>query len=284
VRAHRQIGQCQHTPRLVSALKGLNVVEVVAGHMHSLCVDADGKVYSFGYGRFHQLGRNSDRCESHSSVLPVPLVWRTFGVAAIMPADRWAPCDRRWLLARSHCCVSADGALLSGCVHRNGCSDQHEPMHVEGIHGVRRVACGGQHNLAVNSAGRLLTWGAAQNGSLGLVRRWAGPAGCNDATSVRGSFQHDLSRGRRRIWGFGHTQGLNDNGCREPTVIEVEMDVAQVACGWKHSAAVTTSGRLLTWGWGGSMGTQMYVSLSRVRMLSFIVFLRLQRTRVVESA
>ena len=62
----RQLGQCQYTPRLVSALKGLNVVEVVAGHMHSLCVDADGKVYSFGYGRFHQLGRNSDRCESQA--------------------------------------------------------------------------------------------------------------------------------------------------------------------------------------------------------------------------
>lgn len=114
---------------------------------------------------------------------------------------------------------------MSGCVHHNGCSDQHEPMHVKGIHGVRRVACGGQHNLAVNSAGRLLTWGAAQNGSLGLVRRWAWPAGCDDATSVTGSFQHDLIRSaaaalgawahagaeRQRLQGaHGHRRG---DGC-----------------------------------------------------------------------
>ena len=29
----------------------------------------------------------------------------------------------------------------------------------------------------------------------------------------------------------------------------------QAAAGWKHSAAVSASGRLHTWGWGGSMGT-----------------------------
>ena len=28
----------------------------------------------------------------------------------------------------------------------------------------------------------------------------------------------------------------------------------QIAAGWKHSAAVTNSGKLYTWGWGGSQG------------------------------
>ena len=28
----------------------------------------------------------------------------------------------------------------------------------------------------------------------------------------------------------------------------------QVSSGWKHCAAVTGSGKLITWGWGGSMG------------------------------
>jgi alpha-tubulin suppressor-like RCC1 family protein len=28
----------------------------------------------------------------------------------------------------------------------------------------------------------------------------------------------------------------------------------QISAGWKHSAAVMGSGRLFTWGWGGSQG------------------------------
>jgi Regulator of chromosome condensation (RCC1) repeat len=30
-----------------------------------------------------------------------------------------------------------------------------------------------------------------------------------------------------------------------------------VTAGWKHNAAITASGELLTWGWGGSAGTQV---------------------------
>jgi len=30
----------------------------------------------------------------------------------------------------------------------------------------------------------------------------------------------------------------------------------QVAAGWQHSAGVTRDGQLLTWGWGGSVGTE----------------------------
>ena len=35
----------------------------------------------------------------------------------------------------------------------------------------------------------------------------------------------------------------------------LEVAVARVAAGWKHSAAVTPAGALLTWGWGGSSGS-----------------------------
>lgn len=32
------------------------------------------------------------------------------------------------------------------------------------------------------------------------------------------------------------------------------LEMLQVASGWKHCAAVTGAGKLITWGWGGSMG------------------------------
>ena len=31
----------------------------------------------------------------------------------------------------------------------------------------------------------------------------------------------------------------------------------KVTAGWKHNAAITAGGELLTWGWGGSAGTQV---------------------------
>jgi Regulator of chromosome condensation (RCC1) repeat len=33
--------------------------------------------------------------------------------------------------------------------------------------------------------------------------------------------------------------------------------MAQVTAGWKHNAAITAAGELLSWGWGGSAGTQV---------------------------
>ena len=42
----------------------------------------------------------------------------------------------------------------------------------------------------------------------------------------------------------------------------------QVSCGWKHNAAVGRRGQLLTWGWGGSQGSQSFYD-SRCSVRSF---------------
>lgn len=51
--------------------------------------------------------------------------------------------------------------------------------------------------------------------------------------------------------GLGHEK---EQQPRRPTRVRGLADVQQISAGWKHNAAVTDSGLLYTWGWGGSQG------------------------------
>ena len=65
--------------------------------------------------------------------------------------------------------------------------------------------------------------------------------------------------GRALAWGtddFG-TLGQGEGNWQKipvktPTEIPGLSNVKSVSCGWKHSVAVTTDGRLFTWGWNGA--------------------------------
>jgi alpha-tubulin suppressor-like RCC1 family protein len=48
--------ECQRTPKVIEALRGERVVEVLAGFAHSLCVLQDDRVFGWGYGDDETLG------------------------------------------------------------------------------------------------------------------------------------------------------------------------------------------------------------------------------------
>lgn len=48
-------------PGRIQGLEGVRVDKVSAGHMHSACIDSDGKLYTFGNGRHAQLGHGTLR-------------------------------------------------------------------------------------------------------------------------------------------------------------------------------------------------------------------------------
>lgn len=103
--------------------------------------------------------------------------------------------------------------------------DQFEPKRIEGLSYVKKIALGFSHSLALTHSGAVYVWGANQHGCLGLGRKGAST--------------------------MKHPERLVMGGEEE----EEEDAIADICCGWKHSAAVTRGGRVLTWGWGGSMGT-----------------------------
>lgn len=97
----------------------------------------------------------------------------------------------------------------------------HTPKLVESLHGKRprQIACGGFHTAVVTEDGRVHTFGGGEHGQL------------------------------------GHGDKVNKV---KPTLVEalVGIFVTQITCGWSHSVALTTNGKVYTWGNGdhGKLG------------------------------
>ncbi|CAN8279462.1 unnamed protein product [Cochlearia groenlandica] len=72
-------GQCgqgstddEISPTCVSSLLGIRIEAVAAGLWHTVCVSADGDVYSFGGNQFGQLGTGCDQAETLPKLLEAP--------------------------------------------------------------------------------------------------------------------------------------------------------------------------------------------------------------------
>eukprot|EP01084_Bolivina_argentea_P299014 515400_1 len=50
----------QHTPKIIESLNVINIIYISAGGYHSLCVDKNGNIYSFGRGKYGRLGHGNE--------------------------------------------------------------------------------------------------------------------------------------------------------------------------------------------------------------------------------
>ncbi|XP_062503538.1 probable E3 ubiquitin-protein ligase HERC4 [Corticium candelabrum] len=94
---------------------------------------------------------------------------------------------------------------------------------------VIRISTGGWHSLALTDLGSVYSWGWNSSGQLGVSGD--GKEDSNDSIGKFGAFP-------------------------EMVDFPLECDIVQLACGSRHSAAVTRDGLLFTWGWGayGQLG------------------------------
>ncbi len=101
---------------------------------------------------------------------------------------------------------------------------------LDGVEDAKYVACGFDHTLVVREDGKVLAFGNNLNGKLGL--------------------------------GSG---GFNDKKTHNPQLVEGLADIKTVACERFHSAAVDNSGKLYTWGFGGSFFNVGYLGLGDIK-------------------
>ena len=232
---------------------------ICLGHHHSLVASGKaGEVWSFGSGRFGQLGHRRLRsftprlveALNHIEVRQV-----TAGVSHSM-------------LLTSEGCVFMWGRGRFGPLGHGNTDSQNVPKRVEGLTNVTDISAGNYHSMAAGEGGAVYTWGYNRQGQLGLGDHGWGTnrlvptevPGVNGVVSVEAGSVHSflLSRdGTAMVCGqnYAGQLGLGDVDDRDTfTVVPGLSGVVDIDAGRDHSIAVTAKGELYTWGQGWQIG------------------------------
>uniref|UniRef100_A0A8C5MLC3 HECT and RLD domain containing E3 ubiquitin protein ligase 3 n=1 Tax=Leptobrachium leishanense TaxID=445787 RepID=A0A8C5MLC3_9ANUR len=245
---------CRSNFRLASSIK-----EVACGGHHSVFLLEDGRVYSCGCNSAGQLGHNYEGTEpGHVTSLADEKIIHV-------------ACGQSHNLA-----LNEQGQIFSwgaGNEGQLGHSSTEPSISVPRLikklsqQTIQQVSCGNQHCLALGDDGQLYSWGQNSHGQLGLGNGFGSQCSPQRVKSLEGiplaqvvaggyhSFALSLSGA---VFGWGKNSegqlGLGDEKVREsPCLVKAlrSQKVVYISCGEEHTAVLTKSGGLFTFGAGG---------------------------------
>ncbi|KAM5191529.1 putative E3 ubiquitin-protein ligase HERC3 [Mantella aurantiaca] len=235
------------------------VQQVACGENHSVFLLDDGRVYSCGENGAGQLGHD------HHDKEP--------GQVNALASERivHVACGRSYSVA-----LNNQGQIFSwgaGSDGQLGHSTTEQcipvPRFIKKLNQqkILQVSCGNQHCLALSDDGQLFTWGQNSHGQLGLGQEFSSQSSPQRVKSLEGipvaqvtaggfhSFALSLSGA---VFGWGKNNsgqlGLNDEKVREsPCHVKPlrTQKVVYISCGEEHTAVLTKTGGLFTFGAGG---------------------------------
>jgi len=236
-----------------------NVEVIAAGEQHSLAQDAKGRVFAWGSNSDGQLGNNSAPNNS-----PVPV--QVLGVRSsgfLRDIVSLAAGFAHSLALSSDGRVFAWGNNANGQLGNNNApNDSPVPVRVLGLGGfgflpgIKAIAAGQSHSLAVSSNGTVFAWGSNAFGQLGngivggespVPVTVLGPGGVGlleDIVAVSGGQGHSLAlsaEGRVYAWGWNIEGQLGDGTVDQsptPVLVGTLSDVAGISAGHFHSLAI----------------------------------------------
>jgi alpha-tubulin suppressor-like RCC1 family protein len=195
----------QDKPQLIKTLAAeAKIVDVACGQQHSVVLDSEQKLWSWGLGVFGQLGHSSLRDE------PIPRKLVSFTCQANVP-------------------VPIDDGYDAEVVVPEAVQEASKQICIS------QIACGAHHSLALDTEGRIWSWGSSEYGQQGGSKNHE-DLGTREGQSKEQHFYYSIPR--MLIGGL--------NGKRP----------VKIACGNLHNIAVTEDGCMWTWGWGqtGALG------------------------------
>ncbi|KAK1419253.1 hypothetical protein QVD17_28417 [Tagetes erecta] len=242
-----------------------HVVLISAGASHSVALLSGNIVCSWGRGEDGQLGHG----DAEDRLSPTQL--SALDGEEIVSLTCGA--DHTTAFSESQLKVFSWGWGDFGRLGHGNSTDFFIPQPIKALQGIRirQIACGDSHCLAVTMEGEVQSWGRNQNGQLGLgtsedslvPQKIEAFQGINVKMVAAGA-EHTVAiteDGELYGWGWGRygNLGLGDRKDRnipeKASIISGEKMVL-VACGWRHTISVSSSGDLYTFGWSkyGQLG------------------------------
>ncbi|XP_018439531.1 ultraviolet-B receptor UVR8 [Raphanus sativus] len=289
---HLDVSRPIFRPKLVEALKGTPCKQVAAGLHFTVFLSREGRVFTCGSNTHGQLG-HGDTLDS-----PVPKEVEFFD-QSVGPVVQIATGPSYVLAVTQDGSVYSFGSGSSFCLGHGEQQDEHQPRVIQGfkrkgVH-VLRVSAGDEHAVALDSNGRVYTWGKGYCGALGH-----GDENDKITPQVLVSLNNCLAvqvcaRKRKTfvlveggvLYGFGWmgfgSLGFPDRGVSDkvlrPRVLESlkQHRVSQVSTGLYHTIVVTEGGRIF--GFGDNERAQLGHDSLRTCLEPTEIFLHYGRSR-----
>jgi uncharacterized repeat protein (TIGR02543 family) len=278
---------------------GETIRDVFAGQYHTFVVTTNGRVYSWGWNRYGQLGDGTSGTSQNENIAdkstPTLISFPAGEIIRNVVADQ----DHS-LAVTTTGRVYSWGRNNSGQLGDDTLVDNSTPTLISfpGGETIRNVAAGIEHSLAVTTSGQVYAWGSNLRGQLGKTTivnpktpnliSFDGPNSLNDGETVRdvvagGEYSHAVTtNGRVYSMGSNFRGKLGDGTTTNrstPTLIlfpginefNNEETIRNIHIGSLHSVAVTTAGRVYSMGsnFRGKLGDGTTTDKSSPTLISF---------------
>jgi len=231
-----------------------DVVAVTASYTHSLALKSDGTVWAWGANSYGKLGDGTTD-DSHTAVQVVDPYDPTGYISDVVAI---AAGDMHSLALKSDGTVWAWGYSNCGQLGHPGVIESHTPVQVlesteppeTPFTGVKAIAAGSIHSLALKIDGTVWGWGRNENGQVGdgttvlNINLPVQASGLTEVIAIAARYNHSLalkSDGNVWAWGYNYYGQLGDgtNADRNaPVQVQNLAYVVAIACGTLHSTAI----------------------------------------------
>jgi len=248
------------TPQKINSLE--NIVAIARGYDHTVALDENGNVYTFGENDRGQLGNGSNEDSDYPILVTISDI-----VMIAAGSDSTYAIDVNgslWGWGENN-----DGQLGQG---EEDTADHSTPVRIPLIESVTSVAAGKAHVLALGVSGKVYGWGLNASNQVGntVEGTWAAdifePTELPWVTTAKAVWANgnqsfvEKDDGFIYPWGFNGlgTLGLElDEDPIAPTVAITDLDgILDIGAGALHTISLRNDDTLFSWGWSfeGSLG------------------------------